>query len=183
MQRMPEMRLRELELLILDEADRLLDMGFEPTLNAILSRLPKQRRTGLFSATQTAELLQLVRAGLRNPVKVEVKVRSLRLAHARSCPCPGARPCFLRDRHSILNAPSPGSIAACHLLRIRHVLRRRCRPNIGRGWSTDGAPQSRAGDAVKPHQSVHGCRWRGALAAARAFCGGGARCRPEAPRI
>ena len=77
MQRLPEMRLRELDLLILDEADRLLDMGFEATLNAILARLPKQRRTGLFSATQTAEVLQLVRAGLRNPVKVDVKVRAL----------------------------------------------------------------------------------------------------------
>ena len=72
-----EMVMRELELLILDEADRLLDMGFEQTLNSILHRLPKQRRTGLFSATQTRELLQLVRAGLRNPVRVEVKVKPL----------------------------------------------------------------------------------------------------------
>ena len=52
--------------------------SFEPTLNSILHRLPKQRRTGLFSATQTGELLQLVRAGLRNPVRVEVKVKHLR---------------------------------------------------------------------------------------------------------
>lgn len=84
MQRMPEMRLRELELLVLDEADRLLDMGFEVTLNAILARLPKQRRTGLFSATQTAEVVQLVRAGLRNPVKVEVKVRALPAAGVKA---------------------------------------------------------------------------------------------------
>jgi ATP-dependent RNA helicase DDX55/SPB4 len=45
--------LRELEVLVLDEADTLLDMGFKPTLTAILARMPKQRRTGLFSATQT----------------------------------------------------------------------------------------------------------------------------------
>jgi ATP-dependent RNA helicase DDX55/SPB4 len=51
-------------------------MGFEVTLNAILHRLPKQRRTGLFSATQTAEVVQLVRAGLRNPVKIEIKVHA-----------------------------------------------------------------------------------------------------------
>eukprot|EP00908_Phaeocystis_cordata_P022001 Transcript_4409.p1 GENE.Transcript_4409~~Transcript_4409.p1 ORF type:complete len:659 (+),score=328.87 Transcript_4409:66-2042(+) len=75
MLRLSEMVLRELELLVLDEADRLLDMGFEQTLNAILQRLPKQRRTGLFSATQTRQLLQLCRAGLRNPVRVEVKVK------------------------------------------------------------------------------------------------------------
>lgn len=38
---------------VLDEADRLLDMGFRQQLDAIMARLPKQRRTGLFSATQT----------------------------------------------------------------------------------------------------------------------------------
>ena len=86
MQRLPELSLKELDLLILDEADRLLDMGFEATINSILARLPKQRRTGLFSATQTAEVLQLVRAGLRNPVKVEVKVRAL----TSSAPPPAA---------------------------------------------------------------------------------------------
>lgn len=43
----------ELEALVLDEADTLLDMGFAGTLNSIFALLPKQRRTGLFSATQT----------------------------------------------------------------------------------------------------------------------------------
>jgi ATP-dependent RNA helicase DDX55/SPB4 len=57
-------------------------MGFEASINTILHRLPKQRRTGLFSATQTDEVLQLVRAGLRNPVKVEVKVRALQAVTA-----------------------------------------------------------------------------------------------------
>jgi ATP-dependent RNA helicase DDX55/SPB4 len=57
---------------VLDEADRLLDMGFEIALNSILARLPRQRRTGLFSATQTKEVQALVRAGLRNPVAVAV---------------------------------------------------------------------------------------------------------------
>ncbi|KAK9746639.1 DEAD/DEAH box helicase [Popillia japonica] len=63
---------KHLELLILDEADRLLDLGFKTTLDTILSYLPKQRRTGLFSATQTKELDALIRAGLRNPVVVNV---------------------------------------------------------------------------------------------------------------
>ncbi|CAN0385707.1 unnamed protein product, partial [Hapterophycus canaliculatus] len=44
---------KELEALVLDEADTLLDMGFAGTLNSIFALLPKQRRTGLFSATQT----------------------------------------------------------------------------------------------------------------------------------
>ncbi|KAK8751856.1 hypothetical protein OTU49_010798 [Cherax quadricarinatus] len=64
---------RALEILILDEADRLLDLGFFNTLNTIFAYLPKQRRTGLFSATQTSDVISLVRAGLRNPLQVKVK--------------------------------------------------------------------------------------------------------------
>uniref|UniRef100_A0A3Q3LR53 ATP-dependent RNA helicase n=2 Tax=Mastacembelus armatus TaxID=205130 RepID=A0A3Q3LR53_9TELE len=68
---------KSLDVLVLDEADRLLDMGFEASLNTILSFLPKQRRTGLFSATQTQELEKLVRAGLRNPVRITVKEKGV----------------------------------------------------------------------------------------------------------
>ena len=64
---------RRLELLVMDEADRLLEMGFKRQLDAILQALPKQRRTGLFSATQTEAVSELVRAGLRNPAKVVVR--------------------------------------------------------------------------------------------------------------
>ncbi|KAG9444186.1 hypothetical protein H6P81_015526 [Aristolochia fimbriata] len=64
---------RSLEILILDEADRLLDMGFQRQITSIISRLPKLRRTGLFSATQTEAVEELSKAGLRNPVRVEVK--------------------------------------------------------------------------------------------------------------
>ncbi|KAI9446382.1 DEAD-domain-containing protein [Lactarius indigo] len=69
---------RELEVLVLDEADRLLDLGFQQSLTRIISWLPKQRRTGLFSATMTDAdaMSELVRAGLRNPVRVVVKVQS-----------------------------------------------------------------------------------------------------------
>jgi len=48
-------------------------MGFQASLDTILGFLPKQRRTGLFSATQTHEVENLARAGLRNPVTVTVK--------------------------------------------------------------------------------------------------------------
>ncbi|SNX84965.1 related to SPB4 - ATP-dependent RNA helicase of DEAH box family [Melanopsichium pennsylvanicum] len=65
-----------LEVLILDEADRLLDLGFAENLKRILALLPKQRRTGLFSATMTDALGELVRMGLRNPVRVVVKVEA-----------------------------------------------------------------------------------------------------------
>jgi len=68
---------KSVEVLVLDEADRLLDMGFERPLNNIISKMPKQRRTGLFSATMTNAVNELIRTGLRNPVKVTVKVESV----------------------------------------------------------------------------------------------------------
>jgi ATP-dependent RNA helicase DDX55/SPB4 len=64
------------EVLVLDEADRLLDLGFKDDLQKILARLPKQRRTGLFSASVSEAVGEIVRVGLRNPVKIAVKVKS-----------------------------------------------------------------------------------------------------------
>ena len=72
MNRVSAFNVRQLEVLVLDEADRMLAMGFKRSVNAILSRLPKQRRTGLFSATQTQAIQDLIRAGLRNAVRVRV---------------------------------------------------------------------------------------------------------------
>ncbi|XP_078410728.1 ATP-dependent RNA helicase DDX55 [Cetorhinus maximus] len=77
---------KTLEVLVLDEADRLLEMGFEASLNTILGFLPKQRRTGLFSATQTQELESLVRAGLRNPVRITVKEKGVAADNTQKTP-------------------------------------------------------------------------------------------------
>lgn len=66
------------EALVLDEADRLLDLGFKQDLSTIISRLPKQRRTGLFSASMSEAVEGIIRVGLRNPVKVAVKVKNLK---------------------------------------------------------------------------------------------------------
>uniref|UniRef100_A0A8C5X8Q5 ATP-dependent RNA helicase n=1 Tax=Malurus cyaneus samueli TaxID=2593467 RepID=A0A8C5X8Q5_9PASS len=77
---------KALDVLVLDEADRLLDMGFEASLNAILDFLPKQRRTGLFSATQTQEVENLVRAGLRNPVRISVKEKGVAASNTQKTP-------------------------------------------------------------------------------------------------
>ena len=65
------------EVLVLDEADRLLDLGFKEDLQKILGRLPKQRRTGLFSASVSEAVDQLVRVGLRNSKKITVKVKNI----------------------------------------------------------------------------------------------------------
>lgn len=56
-----------LKILVLDEADRCLDLGFESAMNAIIENLPSERQTLLFSATQTKSVKDLARLNLRNP--------------------------------------------------------------------------------------------------------------------
>lgn len=57
---------------VLDEADRILDMGFQQQLNAIIENLPIERQTLLFSATQTKSVRDLARLSLKDPVYVSV---------------------------------------------------------------------------------------------------------------
>lgn len=64
--------LRSLKYLVMDEADRLLDLDFGPILDKILKVLPRERRTYLFSATMSSKVESLQRASLSNPVRVSV---------------------------------------------------------------------------------------------------------------
>ena len=64
--------LNQVEYVVLDEADRMLDIGFLPDLQRILSYLPKQRQTLLFSATFSPEIKRLAESYLQNPLLVEV---------------------------------------------------------------------------------------------------------------
>ena len=65
-----------LQMLVLDEADRILDLGFEASLSAIVQAFPKQRQTLLFSATQTKSIKALARLSLRDPQYVAVHEHS-----------------------------------------------------------------------------------------------------------
>ncbi|MFN6194230.1 MAG: DEAD/DEAH box helicase, partial [Planctomycetota bacterium] len=64
--------LGDLEILVLDEADRMLDMGFLPDVRRILQRIPAERHSLLFSATMPADITQLANSLLRDPLRVEV---------------------------------------------------------------------------------------------------------------
>ncbi len=65
-------RLDEIEILVLDEADRMVDMGFAPDLNRIIRLLPTERQTMMFSATMPPELNRVATAALREPARVDL---------------------------------------------------------------------------------------------------------------
>jgi ATP-dependent RNA helicase DDX27 len=72
MRNSPSFNVDTLEILVLDEADRMLEDGFADELNEILTAIPKSRQTMLFSATMTSSVDKLIRVGLNKPVRLMV---------------------------------------------------------------------------------------------------------------
>ncbi|KAL9103824.1 MAG: hypothetical protein Q9163_001179 [Psora crenata] len=75
MRNSPSFTVETLEILVLDEADRMLEDGFADELNEILTTIPKSRQTMLFSATMTDSVDKLIRVGLNRPVRLIVDAR------------------------------------------------------------------------------------------------------------
>jgi ATP-dependent RNA helicase RhlE len=69
-----EINLRDISILVLDEVDRMLDMGFLPVVKDIIARCPRERQTLFFSATVPPEIAAVASFALRNPTRVEIGV-------------------------------------------------------------------------------------------------------------
>src|SRR3989338_7804831 len=77
--------LKDIEFFVLDEADRMLDMGFIYDIKKIISRLPQKRQSLFFSATMPVQVSQLAHQLLRNPVKVEVAPSATTVERIKQC--------------------------------------------------------------------------------------------------
>ncbi len=77
--------LAHVQMLVLDEADRMLDMGFKPQLDKILAKVPRARQTLLFSATMAGEVAQFAKTNSKDPVRVEVTRSGTTAKNATQC--------------------------------------------------------------------------------------------------
>lgn len=68
------------QVLVFDEADKMLELGLKPELSYLIGKFNKQRRTGLFSATMNSQMENIILTGMRNPVYIDVQINSDKLS-------------------------------------------------------------------------------------------------------
>ena len=71
------LKLQDISKVVLDEADEMLNMGFEEDINTILSEIPETRQTILFSATMSKRILEIANKYLKDPYKIKIKAKEL----------------------------------------------------------------------------------------------------------
>lgn len=152
-----------LKILIIDEADRILDMGFQQSIDAILEFLPDDRQCLLFSATQTNSVKDLARCRLSDPVKVSVDAESVTTV-----------PDALRQKYTVINLEQKLSfiwsfikrhkkskilvfIATCKQTRYLHNLFCRMKPGISINALYGGLHQNKRMDIYNKFYDVRHC--------------------------
>ena len=125
-----------LKVLVLDEADRILDLGFAATLKAILENLPKKRQTLCFSATQTKSVKDLARLSLRNPEYLAVHAESASATPPKltqlvaTCELEKKMETLWAFIKSHLTSKTLVFLSSCKQVRFVHEVFRRMRPGV-----------------------------------------------------
>ena len=137
--------LREVEVVVLDEADRMLDLGFADQLNQIIDALPPGRQSFLYSATLPTDLEELVRMSLQDPLPPVVAKPATRRTVSRTC-CTTPR-------------PGPRHRCCCPCLK---TVTSRCWCSPAPRAAPTSSPRPCGAAATGPLRSTATCRWNGA---------------------
>lgn len=152
-----------LKMLIIDEADRILDLGFQDSINSIIDFLPKDRQCLLFSATQTKSVKDLARLSLNDPIEVSVNADS-----------ETTTPDQLRQKYTVINLEQKLSfiwsfikrhkkskilvfIATCKQTRFIHDLFCRMKPGVSINALHGGLHQLKRMDVYNKFSDVRHC--------------------------
>ncbi|MGE5179910.1 MAG: DEAD/DEAH box helicase, partial [Bacteroidota bacterium] len=127
------LRLDFIEILVLDEADRMVDMGFAPDLRRILRLLPRERQTLLFSATMPPDLNSVAKDALRNPARVDLAPPSRPAAGITQAVYPVSRDKKTDLLDAMLSGEEVGSVIV--FARTKHGADRLAKLLVRRGHS------------------------------------------------